>query len=75
MNVCHALQVLCDMDEDATITSIDGISAYDIISRRAILQGLEKVPRRSAASPFCAVMMLGPPTGSIKAKGVSRGTR
>ena len=84
--VSHALQALCDMDEDATITSIDGISAYDTISRRAMLQGLEKVPGGSAASPFvrlfCAEpstsfgrMMLGPPTGSIKAKGVSRRTR
>ena len=36
--VSHALQALCDIDEDATITSIDGVSAYDTISRRAMLR-------------------------------------
>ena len=60
--VSHALQALCDMDEDATITSIDGISAYDTISRRAMLQGLEKVPGGSAASPFMRLFHAEPST-------------
>ena len=80
--VSHAFQALCDMDEDATITSIDGISAYDTISQHAMLkrcpEGVQR-PRlcgssmRSRPHTF-GRMMLGPPTGSIKAKGVSRGT-
>ena len=86
--VSHALQALCDMDEDATITSIDGMSGYDTISRRSMLQGLEKGARGVPRPHLCGCsmhsrphtlgrMMLGPPTGSIKARrrGVSRGTR
>ena len=60
--VSHAQQALCDMDEDATITSIDGISAHDTISRRAMLQGLEKVPGGSAASPFVRLFHAEPST-------------
>ena len=48
----HALQGICELDEDATVTSIDGISAYDTISRRAMIAGLERVPGGSAASRF-----------------------
>ena len=50
------------MDEDATITSVDGISAYDTISRRAMLQGLEKVPGGSAASPLVQLFYAEPST-------------
>ena len=60
--VSHALQALRDMDEDGGITSIDGISAYDTISRRAMLQGLEKVPGGSAASPFVRLFHAEPST-------------
>ena len=38
--VAHILQTLTDVDERATIVSIDGIGAYDLISRNAMLQGL-----------------------------------
>ena len=34
------LQTLTDLDEDATIVSIDGIEAYDLISRQSMLDGL-----------------------------------
>ena len=50
--VSHALQAICELDEDATVTSIDGISAYDTTSRRAMIAGLERVPGGSAASRF-----------------------
>ena len=32
--VAHVLQTMTDLDEDATIVSIDGIGAYDLISRQ-----------------------------------------
>ena len=38
--VSHALQALTDLDPEATILSLNGISAYDMISRRAMLMGL-----------------------------------
>ena len=53
----HALQAICDLDENATGTSFDGISAYDTISRRAMLQGLECVPGGLAASPFVRLFL------------------
>ena len=38
--VSHALQTLTDLDESATILSVDGVGAFDLISRRAMLEGL-----------------------------------
>ena len=38
--VAHILQTFTDVDERATIVSINGIGAYDLISRNAMLQGL-----------------------------------
>ena len=42
--IAHALQSLTELDPEATVLSIDGISAYDLISRKAMLSGLAKVP-------------------------------
>ena len=50
--ISHVLQALSELDADATVTSIDGISACDTISRRAMLQGLERMPAGVAVSPF-----------------------
>ena len=33
--VAHVLQTLTDLDPEATIMSIDGVGAYDLISRNA----------------------------------------
>ena len=55
--VSHALQAICDLDEDATVTSIDGISAYDTISRRSMLQGLERVPGRIGGITICTSVL------------------
>ena len=41
--VAHALQFLTETDPEATITSVDGVSAFDLVSRRAMLQGLASV--------------------------------
>ena len=38
--VAHILQSMTDLDPDTTITSIDGVGAYDLISRNAMLEGL-----------------------------------
>ena len=39
----HALQFLTERDPSATTTSIDGISAFDTISRTAMMSGLAEV--------------------------------
>ena len=47
----HTLQALCEMNPEATVTSVDGISAFDLVSRRAMLEGLHSVPGAKAL-PF-----------------------
>ena len=49
--VAHALQGLTEIDPRATVTSIDGISAYDLISRQAMLEGVREMPG-GIHSPF-----------------------
>ena len=48
--VAHVLQGLTEVDPEATVTSIDGVGAFDLISRRAMLQGLRGVD--DAVLPF-----------------------
>ena len=78
--VAHALQALSESDPEATIVSIDGVSAFDLISRGAMMEGLRQV--NDAALPFVR-MFYGRPlisgslqtvlsTTSHKAREVSR---
>ena len=48
----HTLQALCEMNPEATVISVDGISAFDLVSRRAMLEGLHSVPGGAEALPF-----------------------
>ena len=48
--VAHVLQVLTEIQ--ATIVSIDGVGAYDSISRKAMLEALIAMPGGSQALPF-----------------------
>ena len=50
--IAHALQGLTELDPRATVTSIDGVSAFDLISRGAMMTGLLRVEGGSAALPF-----------------------
>ena len=50
--MAHILQTLTDVDERATIVSIDGIGAYDLISRNATLQGLLTMEDGDRVLPF-----------------------
>ena len=43
--VSHILQTLVESDADATIVSIDGIGAFDLVSRNAMLRGLKVMDR------------------------------
>ena len=38
--VSHVFQTLTDLDEQATMLSVDGVGALDLISRNAMMQGL-----------------------------------
>ena len=50
--VAHAIQSLTDLDSRAMILSIDGISAIDLISRAAMLDGLSTVEGGDSVLPF-----------------------
>ena len=57
--VAHALQGITELNPLATVTSIDGTSAYDLISRRVMMQGLHDVDH--TAVPFVS-MFYGTPS-------------
>ena len=50
--VAHCVQALCETHEQLTLTSVDGVSAFDLISRRAMLAGLEGVTGGASVLPF-----------------------
>ena len=50
--VYHVLQALTDNDERATILSVDGIGAFDLISRESMMRGLLEVEGGGKVLPF-----------------------
>ena len=50
--MAHALQGLVELDPDSIVVSIDGISAYDLISRESMMTGLFRMEGGSAVLPF-----------------------
>ena len=50
--VAHVLQALTEADPNATVLSVHGISVYDLISRRAMLEALRRVPGGDQVLPF-----------------------
>ena len=50
--VSHVVQALTEADPETTAVSIDGVSAFDLISLEAMLEGLMRVDGGSAALPF-----------------------
>ena len=50
--VAHIVQGLIDLDADATLLSVDGIGAFDLVSRAAMMRGLLEVEGGGSALPF-----------------------
>ena len=50
--IAHAAQALTDADPEGTVLSIDGIGAFDLISRAAMLTTLKDAPGCDRALPF-----------------------
>ena len=78
--IAHALQALTDLDDRATVLSIDGIGASHEV-RCSMVRGRSLVVSRSSLSscnstatlpPLCGKMILVKPTRSTKAKEESR---
>ena len=59
--ISHVLQALTELNPNGTILSVDGMSAYDMMSRKAMLQGLTNVEGGRAALPFVS-MFYGAPS-------------
>ena len=57
--VAHVLQGFTELDPETTVTSIDRISAYDTISREAMLRGFRQAG--DTALPFVS-MFYGSPS-------------
>ena len=62
--VAHTIQALCQTDPELTLTSLDGVSAFDLISRRAMLEGLARVSGGDSALFFVHLFYGRPSTHS-----------
>ena len=51
--IAHALQTLTDLDDRATVRSIDGTGVFDLVSRGAVLEGFAILGRRQFSTPMC----------------------
>ena len=60
--IAHAVQAMTDVDGTATVLSIDGIGAFDLVSRGAMLEGLRNVDGGGDALPFVSQFYGSPST-------------
>ena len=51
-SIAHLLQARTDQDHRATVLSIDGIGAFDLVSRESMLRGLSRVEGGDRVLPF-----------------------
>ena len=60
--VSHVLQTLLEMDENTTLLSVDGVGAFDLISRKAMMEGLLDMPNGDKLLPFVRLFYGSPST-------------
>ena len=60
-SVVRLLTAALELDPESTLVSVDGVGAFDTMSRQAMLQGLLRVPGRTSASPLCACFIRSQP--------------
>ena len=51
-SIAHVVQALTDNNAATTVLSIDGVGAFDLISRRAMMEALHKMPDGDVILPF-----------------------
>ena len=56
------MQTLTDQDAEATVVSIDGVGAHDLISRQAMLEGLLRMESGDQILPFVRMFHGSPST-------------
>ena len=60
--VAHILQTLTELNQETTIISIDGVGAYDLISKNAMMEGLLKMEDGDQILPFVRMFYSTPST-------------
>ena len=58
----HTLQVLTETSPTATVLSVDGVGAYDHVSRQAMLEALRDVPGACRLLPYVRMWYASPST-------------
>ena len=48
----HVLRTLAGMDENTSLLSVDGVGAFDLISRKSIIEGLLDMANGDKLLPF-----------------------
>ena len=66
--VAHILQCATDVDPEATVISVDGVGAYDLISRSAMLEGLLRMEGGDQIFQHVFWKTRAPPRSSSKVK-------
>ena len=80
------VQARTDLDDRATVLSIDGIGAFDLVSRESMLRGLLRVEGGDSVLPFVRQFYASPSSYigktntassmmSLKGKAGNKGTR
>ena len=49
-SIAHVVQALTDHNAETTVLSIDGVGAFDLISRRAMMEALHRMATSSSLS-------------------------
>ena len=60
--VSHTLQTLLDLDPRATVLSVDGVGAFDFISRNSMMAGLAHLEEGDKLLPFVRLFYSSPST-------------
>ena len=76
-SIAHVLQGLTDLDPQATVLSVGGVGAFDLISRAAMLTALRDAPGCDPGRLRCisGKMTLGKSMKSCREKEVNKETR
>ena len=51
--VSHVLHTLAEMDKNAALLSVDGVGAFDLISRKSTMEGFLDVPNGGQVASIC----------------------
>ena len=60
--VAHVIQALTDLDDNATVVSVDGVGAFDLISENSMLSGLMGMREGEQLLPFAKLFFGDPST-------------